>query len=153
MESASASKPGPIVMNGQVLHSISAERLALVRSLDNFVEEEVSQPVLCIWTVCWALLPLSLATDLVPGRRQPRVRCSCAVTCNFNLITSACPRHDHQLARVSRDHATTQVTPILKPVDKCWQPTDFLPPSEDADFLDKVRAGGSCAYAWAPQRH
>lgn len=36
----------------------------------------------------------------------------------------------------TRTHA--QVTPLLKPVDKCWQPTDFLPASQDADFLDKV---------------
>ncbi len=28
--------------------------------------------------------------------------------------------------------------PLLKPVDKCWQPADFLPASEDPDFLDKV---------------
>jgi acyl-[acyl-carrier-protein] desaturase len=33
-----------------------------------------------------------------------------------------------------------QVLPILKPVEKCWQPADFLPPSEDPDFLDKVRS-------------
>jgi hypothetical protein len=32
-----------------------------------------------------------------------------------------------------------QVLPILKPVDKCWQPSDFLPPPEDPDFIDKVR--------------
>lgn len=31
-----------------------------------------------------------------------------------------------------------QVMPLLKPVDKCWQPADFLPASEDPDFLDKV---------------
>ncbi len=34
-----------------------------------------------------------------------------------------------------------QVVPLLKPVEKCWQPADFLPPSEDPDFLDKVRGG------------
>jgi acyl-[acyl-carrier-protein] desaturase len=31
-----------------------------------------------------------------------------------------------------------QVMPLLKPVDKCWQPADYLPASEDPDFLDKV---------------
>jgi hypothetical protein len=31
-----------------------------------------------------------------------------------------------------------QVTPLLKPVDKCWQPADFLPASEDPDFTGKV---------------
>lgn len=43
MEVSPASKPvSPIIMNGQVLHSISAERLALVKSLDDFVEKEAS---------------------------------------------------------------------------------------------------------------
>jgi hypothetical protein len=30
------------------------------------------------------------------------------------------------------------VLPILKPVDKCWQPADFLPKSEGSAFLDEV---------------
>ncbi|PNH12042.1 Acyl-[acyl-carrier-protein] desaturase, chloroplastic [Tetrabaena socialis] len=62
---------GPIIMNGQVLHSLTAERLDVVRSLED-------------------------------------------------------------------GYLQTQVVPLLKAVDKCWQPADFLPPSEDADFLDKV---------------
>jgi acyl-[acyl-carrier-protein] desaturase len=33
-----------------------------------------------------------------------------------------------------------QVQPLLKPVEKCWQPADFLPPSEDPYFLDQVRS-------------
>lgn len=39
-----------------------------------------------------------------------------------------------------RSPSWPQVLPILKPVDKCWQPADFLPPSEDPDFLDKVHS-------------
>lgn len=66
-----AAKPGPIIMDGQVLHSITEARLDLVKSIGGYVEE--------------------------------------------------------------------QVMPMLKPVDKCWQPADFLPPSEDPDFEDKVR--------------
>lgn len=31
-----------------------------------------------------------------------------------------------------------QVLPILKPVEKCWQPQDFLPDPESPDFLDAV---------------
>ncbi|GLI64991.1 hypothetical protein VaNZ11_008416 [Volvox africanus] len=64
---------GPIIMNGQVLHSITEAQLDVVRSLED-------------------------------------------------------------------GYLQTQVVPLLKPVDKCWQPADFLPPSEDADFLDKVHA-------------
>lgn len=43
-----------------------------------------------------------------------------------------------------RAHSATspsQVYPLLKPVDKCWQPTDFLPPSEDPYFMDQARWG------------
>ena len=31
------------------------------------------------------------------------------------------------------------VLPILKDVDACWQPTDFLPDSSSPDFVDEVR--------------
>lgn len=37
------------------------------------------------------------------------------------------------------DHIRDNVTPLLKPVEKCWQANDFLPESSDPDFLDKVR--------------
>jgi len=68
---APAKKQGPIIMNGQVLHSLTAERLDYVRSMGDFMEK--------------------------------------------------------------------QVQPLLKPVEKCWQPYDLLPRSEDPDFMDKVR--------------
>lgn len=69
-EPPSSSKPGPIIMDGQVLHSLTPERLALVSTLGPFVEAEVA--------------------------------------------------------------------PLLKDPMKCWQPTDFLPPSEDPYFMDAV---------------
>mmetsp|Transcript_18625 Transcript_18625/g.40011 ORF Transcript_18625/g.40011 Transcript_18625/m.40011 type:complete len:403 (+) Transcript_18625:152-1360(+) len=65
-------KPAPIILNGQVLHSITEERLEIVRSLGDQLE--------------------------------------------------------------------STVLPLLKPVDKCWQPNDFLPASNEPDFEDKVRA-------------
>ncbi|KIY98647.1 acyl-carrier-protein desaturase [Monoraphidium neglectum] len=58
-------------MDGQVLHSLTKERLALVKTLGPFVESEVY--------------------------------------------------------------------PLLKETSKCWQPTDFLPSSEDPYFMDQVR--------------
>ncbi|GFR48540.1 hypothetical protein Agub_g10437 [Astrephomene gubernaculifera] len=64
---------GPIIMNGQVLHSLTNERLDVVRSLE-------------------------------------------------------------------KGYLQKEVVPLLKPVDKCWQPSDFLPRSQDPDFLDKVQA-------------
>ncbi|KAI8471713.1 MAG: plastid acyl-ACP desaturase [Monoraphidium minutum] len=68
--SSTASKSGPIILDGQVLHSITPERLALVQSLGSFV--------------------------------------------------------------------ATEVQPLLKPVEKCWQASDFLPASEDPYFMDAV---------------
>ncbi len=45
-----------------------------------------------------------------------------------------------ELVNGMSDYVEKQVYPLLKPVDKCWQPYDFLPRSEDADFMDKVRS-------------
>ena len=70
MCSAAAAKEGPIIIDGQVLHSLTSERLELINSLDDF--------------------------------------------------------------------ATEQILPILKPVDKLWQPQDFLPDPESPDFLDQI---------------
>ena len=69
---APPAQAGPTIVNGQVLHSITPERLALFSSeqMGKFAEE--------------------------------------------------------------------QVLPILKPVDKCWQPQDFLPAPESPEFLDAV---------------
>ena len=35
--------------------------------------------------------------------------------------------------------AEAHVLPFLKPVEKCWQPQDFLPEPSSGDFLDEVR--------------
>lgn len=63
-------KEGPIILNGQVLHSITSERLDVVKSLDDFASNELFK--------------------------------------------------------------------LLKPVDKCWQPQDFLPDPSSDTFLDEV---------------
>ena len=36
------------------------------------------------------------------------------------------------------DYVSDRVTPLLKPVDKCWQPADFLPDPSQEDYLDQV---------------
>lgn len=36
-------------------------------------------------------------------------------------------------------HVDRTVLPILKDVEACWQPTDFLPDSSSPDFVDEVR--------------
>jgi len=67
---AVAASEAPIILNGQVLHSITPARLEIVKGMDDFAAKEV--------------------------------------------------------------------VPLLKPVDKCWQPQDFLPDPESPDFLDAV---------------
>lgn len=68
--SAAATNDGPIIMDGQVLHSLTPARLELINSMGEFAAE--------------------------------------------------------------------QVVPLLKPVDKLWQPQDFLPDPESPDFLDAI---------------
>lgn len=77
---------GPIVLDGQVLHSIEPARLDIIRSMeaDGWVEE--------------------------------------------------------------------QLTRMLKPVEKCWQPADMLPDGADPDFLDKARRPLPCATERRPLR-
>lgn len=67
---APTTNQGPIVMNGQILHSLTPARLEIIQSMDTFAAEHV--------------------------------------------------------------------VPLLKPVDKCWQPQDYLPDPESPDFLDAV---------------
>jgi acyl-[acyl-carrier-protein] desaturase len=40
--------------------------------------------------------------------------------------------------KIKQTNKNTQVYPLLKPVEKCWQPYDFLPKSEDPYFMDHV---------------
>lgn len=65
-----ATTEGPIILDGQLCHSLTEERLDVVRSLDDF--------------------------------------------------------------------ASTELFKLLKPVDKCWQPQDFLPDPASDDFLDQL---------------
>ena len=93
-----------IILNGQILHSITSERLDLVKTLGSFVATEVCG-----------------GCEVGGERIAPQSR---------------------SLSNKHNAHTTTQnqqVQPLLKPVDKCWQPADFLPDSSDPDFMDKVR--------------
>ncbi|KAJ9514862.1 hypothetical protein QJQ45_028593 [Haematococcus lacustris] len=64
-------KPSPIILDGTVAHSITHERLELIRGMGDYIEANVS--------------------------------------------------------------------PLLREVGKCWQPSDLLPHSESPDFLDQVQ--------------
>lgn len=99
-EPPTTSKPGPIIIDGQVLHSLTPERLALLKTMGPFVEAEVG---------CWGAGLCSI---------HAAVRSHMAPT-----------RHRTEFM---------QVYPLLKHSEKCWQPSDFLPPSEDPYFMDQV---------------
>lgn len=47
-------------------------------------------------------------------------------------------KHRLELINSIAPYVEEKVLPVLKPVDKCWQPYDMLPKSEDPDFIDKV---------------
>lgn len=42
--------------------------------------------------------------------------------------------------------AAPQIVPLARTAEKCWQPTDWMPKSDDPEFLDKVNSHtcGSC---------
>lgn len=116
---------GPIILNGQVLHSIEPARLELVKSLGSFVEQNVREAQLRRLDVCY------------------RPTCRLFSTQSAGMLGAPLVCWDMQIGSTNDSRARVvppaQVLPVLKPVDKCWQPADFLPPSEDPDFLDMVR--------------
>jgi hypothetical protein len=170
-EAPAATAHGPIIMNGQVLHSITEERLALVRSIGGYVADQVRRSAAqgqCYTAACgcapaqqrqlWRSSLRHHAVHLHACIRHTaqinndvcmvcEPTCAgcfhpaCLCCCTFNSIWA----QHYQLPRlrpVSLIHPFTarlQVQPLLKPVDKCWQPADFLPASEDPDFMDQVR--------------
>lgn len=59
------------------------------------------------------------------------------IVLNSQILHSIEP-HRLEIVKGMDKYIADNVQPLLKPVEKCWQPTDFLPASEDPDFLDKV---------------
>ena len=54
-------------------------------------------------------------------------------------ITHSMPPEKVEMFESLQGWAEAHVLPFLKPVEKCWQPQDFLPEPSSADFLDEVR--------------
>lgn len=56
--------------------------------------------------------------------------------------------HQLELLNSMEGYVESEVLSKLKPVEKCWQPADFLPEGNDPDYVDKVRLlpmpGGWC---------
>lgn len=46
--------------------------------------------------------------------------------------------HRLELVNSMSKYVTERVQPLLKPVEKCWQPADFLPDPSQEDYLDQV---------------
>lgn len=98
---AHAPAQGPIILNGQVLHSSTAKQLEIVRDLGSsgYLQKQVRA-----------------------GQRQQQQRAS----------------RPHVLV-LTHSRMFPQVLPLLKTGTQAWQPSDFLPASNDPDFEDKVR--------------
>ena len=96
--------------------------------------------------------------------------------CGFKTLKPCCAlqilhsigKERLELVNSMTDHVVERVLPLLKPVDKCWQPADFLPQSGSDTFLDEVRLrvfrmglglqGGRCLlrrreHDWRQNRH
>ncbi|KAL8474338.1 hypothetical protein ACS0TY_030977 [Phlomoides rotata] len=63
-------------------------------------------------------------------------------TCRREQITHSMPPEKAEIFKSLESWASENVLPLLKPVEKCWQPIDFLPdPTKPVDeFWGEVRA-------------
>ena len=43
-----------------------------------------------------------------------------------------------ELVNSLEPYVQERVLPLLKPVEKCWQPADYLPDPSKGDYLDQV---------------
>lgn len=91
-EPQSSSKPGPIIMDGQVLHSLSPERLKLVASMGDFVEKEVRTRMWCG--------PGQGARGCSPGAGR-----RCGTRDAARAAAAAAPQRARDGAQVARAHA------------------------------------------------
>ncbi|WOK97327.1 stearoyl-[acyl-carrier-protein] 9-desaturase, chloroplastic-like [Canna indica] len=56
-----------------------------------------------------------------------------------NFLTHSLPPRKAKLFKSLESWAEDNVLPHLKPVEKCWQPQDFLPDPSSEGFYNKVR--------------
>lgn len=57
----------------------------------------------------------------------------------FGQVAHSITKEKLELVNGMTQYVEDVVLPLLKPVDKCWQPADFLPDSSSPDFLDEVK--------------
>ncbi len=58
----------------------------------------------------------------------------------FNLeVIRPMPPEKVEIFKYMEDWASENILTLLKPVDKCWQPQDFLPDPTSGGFLEQVK--------------
>lgn len=95
--------------------------------------------------VSWTPIRTAITTKNHPTKRQPLVSALAAPSCpsQFQATTHSIPPEKAEIFNSLEPWATQRVLPLLKPVNQCWQPIEFLPdPAKlSADeFTDQVRA-------------
>jgi hypothetical protein len=80
-----------------------------------------------------------------PAIARKSVRAPRAVAVPESPLIIISGQRGHSLTDTGRDvlssmegWANKELPRYLKPVDKCWQPSDFLPESSSPDFYDQV---------------
>ncbi|XP_062227573.1 stearoyl-[acyl-carrier-protein] 9-desaturase 1, chloroplastic-like [Phragmites australis] len=72
-------------------------------------------------------------------RRQCRVSAAVAAPAVRARVTHSMPPEKVEVFRSLEGWAARSLLPLLKPVEECWQPTDFLPDSSSEMFQHDVR--------------
>lgn len=75
-------------------------------------------------------------------RRLPPPSAVAAPPRPHQSITHSMPPEKMEIFKSLEPWASKWILPLLKPVDMCWQPNEFLPDParRDTDFFDEVRA-------------
>ncbi|XP_051227600.1 stearoyl-[acyl-carrier-protein] 9-desaturase 1, chloroplastic [Lolium perenne] len=88
-------------------------------------------------------VPGHLPAPLRLSRRQCRVSAVAVTAAPPSLaqrgVTHSMPPEKQEVFRSLQGWAAGSLLPLLKPVDDCWQPTDFLPDSSSDAFEHEVR--------------
>ncbi|THU71125.1 hypothetical protein C4D60_Mb08t32240 [Musa balbisiana] len=76
------------------------------------------------------------------GSRRFRVSAVAAPSLRRDAVQHSMPPEKVEVFRSLEGWATRALLPLLKPVEQCWQPTDFLPDSSrpTEEFEEEVRA-------------
>lgn len=88
-------------------------------------------------------VPGHLPAPLRLSRRQCRVSAVAVTAAPPSVVqrgvTHSMPPEKQEVFRSLQGWAAESLLPLLKPVDDCWQPTDFLPDSSSDAFEHEVR--------------